>query len=270
MFKSLIAIVVLLAVAAGFFAVQATADDKPAPLKVLLIAGGCCHDYANQKDILKKGLEERANVQVTIAYDDDHGTKHLNPVLEKDDWAKGFDVILHDECEADVKDMATIDRILAPHKDGLPGVALHCAMHCFRSEGWNKPETPTPWQQFLGLQSSGHRHQAPIAIHFDDSTHPITKGMEDWTTINEELYNNFAGGLLPTAHALAHGKQDNNNDVCVWTNVYNGKARVFATTIGHNNQTVSDPRYLDMVTRGLLWACDKLNDDGTPKTGYGK
>ena len=38
------------------------------------------------------------------------------------------------------------------------------------------------------------------------------------------------------------------------------KTRVFATTLGHNNATVEDPRYLDLVTRGLLWSCDKLND----------
>ena len=38
-----------------------------------------------------------------------------------------------------------------------------------------------------------------------------------------------------------------------------GKARVFSTTLGHNSETVGDPRYLDMVTRGLLWSCDKLN-----------
>src|SRR5687768_8590724 len=34
------------------------------PLRALLITGGCCHDYAKQKDILKKGIEERANVEV--------------------------------------------------------------------------------------------------------------------------------------------------------------------------------------------------------------
>ena len=27
--------------------------------------------------------------------------------------------------------------------------------------------------------------------------------------------------------------------------------------------------YLDLVTRGLLWACGKLRDDGTPQAGYG-
>ena len=29
------------------------ADEAVRPLKVLLVAGGCCHDYANQKDNLK-------------------------------------------------------------------------------------------------------------------------------------------------------------------------------------------------------------------------
>jgi type 1 glutamine amidotransferase len=48
--------------------------------------------------------------------------------------------------------------------------------------------------------------------------------------------------------------------VAVWTNTYNKKTRVFGTTLGHNNATVEDPRYLDLVTRGLLWSCDKLDD----------
>jgi hypothetical protein len=46
----------------------------------------------------------------------------------------------------------------------------------------------------------------------------------------------------------------------VWTNETQG-ARSFSTTIGHNNGTVADARYLDLVTRGLLWSCDKLTDD---------
>ncbi len=89
---------------------------------------------------------------------------------------------------------------------------------------------------------------------------PITKPLKDWTTIKEELYNNSAGKLLDTAHALARGKQGKNDFVTVWTNTYNGKARVFGTTLGHNNITVGDERYLDLVTRGLLWSVDKLDE----------
>jgi type 1 glutamine amidotransferase len=77
------------------------------------------------------------------------------------------------------------------------------------------------------------------------------------------LYNNAAGKLLDTSHALARGKQTvkgkTQDNIVVWTNLYNGKTRVFGTTLGHNNQTVEDPRYLDLVTRGLLWSVDKLD-----------
>ena len=125
---------------AGSVAVPARAEDKPAekaeakPIRVLLVCGGCCHDYARQKDIISKGLAERANIEVTIAYDPDKGTKHLNPIYEKEDWYKGYDVILHDECSADgatvadpsdskktTFDPAIVERVLKPHKEGLPG-----------------------------------------------------------------------------------------------------------------------------------------------------
>ena len=80
----------------------------------------CCHDYAKQKDILTKGISARANVELTVAYDPDTTTKHLNPVYTKADWAKDFDVIIHDECSSDVKDLELINRILQPHRAGVP------------------------------------------------------------------------------------------------------------------------------------------------------
>ena len=178
-------------------------DDKP--IRALLVAGGCCHDYKRQKDILTEGISARANVEWVIAYDPDGGTSHLNPVYEKDDWAKGFDVVLHDECSADVKDLKVIDRILKPHREGLPGVVVHCGMHSYRSEGW--PQKVTPWFEFTGLPSTGHGAQLPIAVSFLDKDNSIIKPLQDWTTINEELYNNSAGKLLGTAQPLARGKQ---------------------------------------------------------------
>ncbi|HYE19225.1 MAG TPA: ThuA domain-containing protein [Tepidisphaeraceae bacterium] len=260
-----------MAVSFGAAPRPAVAGDAAKPIKALLVLGGCCHDYAKQKDILKAGLEKRANIEVTIAYEPDKGTKKLNPVYEKDDWAKGYDVIIHDECSADVKDEAIIERILKPHKDGLPGVLLHCGMHSYRSKGYPQK---TPWFDFTGLPSTGHGPQEPIAITFTDGASPITKGLEGWTTGKEELYNNVAGGVLPTGKVLAKGKQavkgKDVEAVIVWTNEYNGKAKVFATTLGHNNVTVEDDRYLNLVTRGLLWSVGKLADDGKPAAGAEK
>jgi type 1 glutamine amidotransferase len=162
--------------------------------------------------------------------------------------------------------MEVINRVLEPHRQGLPAVVLHCGMHSYRSAGY--PNKTTPWFEFTGLASTGHGPQEPIALTFLAKDSPLTNGQTDWTTINEELYNNYAGKLEGTAQPLVRGKQTfkrKNGQVQVdefivaWTNLYKGKTKVFATTLGHNNATVADPRYLDLVTRGLLWSVGKLD-----------
>ena len=245
-------------------ALAVPADDAK-PIRALLVVGGCCHEYAKQKDVLTKGVSARANVSWKIAYDEDKGTKHLNPVYEKPDWATGFDVIVHNECCSDVKDIAVVDRILQPHRDGLPAVVLHCGIHSYRTEGYPKA---TPWFEFTGLASTGHGPQAPITVMVADDKSAITKGVAEWKTVNEELYNNSAGKLLATAVPLLRGSQtfkDKNGKestptaVVAWTNTYAGKTKVFATTLGHNTETVADAKYLDFVARGLLWSVGKLD-----------
>lgn len=239
-------------------ALAQAAEPNPKPLRALLILGGCCHDYAKQMGILKQGLESRARVAVDIVYTADTSTQARFNMYENPNWAKGYDVVIHDECSAGVKDLPYVQNILAAHKT-VPAVNLHCAMHCYRTG-------TDDWFKFLGIQSSAHGPQEPIAILFVDEQHPITKGLGDWTTIREELYNNIK--VFETAHPLARGKQtvkqrDGSTKevehVVAWVNDY-GSTRVFSTTIVHNTETVADARYLDLVTRGLLWACGKLDD----------
>ncbi|MDB6173280.1 MAG: hypothetical protein JWL59_2591 [Chthoniobacteraceae bacterium] len=266
------------------------AAEAVKPLKVLLITGGCCHDYAKQKDILKAGIESRINAVVDQVHTDDKSTKPPLAIYGNPEYAKGYDVVIHDECAADVNDEAVVKGVLKPHQDGIPGVNLHCAMHCYRIGNPGEATTTlgTPhsyWFEYLGLQSSGHGPQEPIALSFTDKENPITKGMSDWTTVKEELYNNVK--VFEGAHGVVSGKQISHdkkkqadgtekvtdresNSVVAWTNLYNGKTRVFSTTIGHNNETVADARYLDLVTGGLLWACDKIDANGKPKAGYSK
>lgn len=248
------------ALVAGACVPSLHAQDAPRPIKALLVIGGCCHDYNAQKDILAKGLAARANVDVTISYDTDKGTKKLNPVYENPDWAKGYDVIIHDECSADVNGKEVVDRILQPHRDGVPAVVLHCGMHCYRV-----PKSDE-WFKFTGLTTRNHGKQLPIEVNFNPGN-AITKNLAPWTTINEELYNEEQ--LWKTATPLARGKQAGNDYVVAWTNTYNNKTKVFGTTLGHNNATVGDARYLDLVANGLLWATNHLGDDGRPAAGYG-
>jgi len=261
------------------------AEQKP--LRVLVVAGGCCHDYATQKEVLKKGIEARVNAVVEVAYDPTKSTKPVFDIYKNADWAKNFDVVVHDECAASVDDRPYVANIVNAHKNGLPAVNLHCAMHSYR---WGKFGEPVKagadnasWFEMLGLQSTGHGPQQPIAIAFTDKESPIVKGLADWTTVNEELYNNVQ---ILTGKALASGtqkipeKKDKKGNVTpakevtsvvVWTNEFGpNKTRIFSTTIGHNNATVEDARYLDLVARGLLWSVGKLEADGKPSAGFGK
>lgn len=270
-----LALGILCGVAAG----TAPAADRPAPLRALLLLGGCCHDYAAQQGILKEGLEARMNIVIDVVYTPDTSTSPPLPIYGNPAYADGYDLVIHDECAADINVPATVEGVLAPHRAGTPGVNLHCAMHSYRTiKDVSKPVTPgtadSLWFDYLGLQSSGHGPQKPIAIVFGKDAGPLTAGLANWTTINEELYNNIV--VRESAKVLARGSQEPNTrpnfteSAVAWTNEYGDKkARVFSTTIGHNNDTVSDARYLDFVARGVLWACGKLDDSGKPAVGFG-
>jgi type 1 glutamine amidotransferase len=222
------------------------------PLRALLVCGGCCHDYPVQKDVLKKGIEARARVIVETVEQGGVSKESRIPLYENPDWAKGYDVVIHDECFGAVADTNWISRILAPHRAGLPGVNLHCAVHSYRAAPGEL------WQEYLGLRSMKHGKATPIQIRTVDNQHPIIRGLgwRDWLTGNEELYNNVK--VFPSATVLQRGTQGDDDCAITWVNRY-GSTRVFSTSLGHFNETVGDERYLDLVTRGVLWACDRLD-----------
>jgi type 1 glutamine amidotransferase len=227
-------------------------DDKT--IRALLICGGCCHDYAHQKDILAKGINDRVggNVEWTIKYE---GTdrNHKHSIYSQPEWWKGYDVIVHDECFGFVNDVPFVEGIVKAHEEAhLPIVALHCSLHSYR-----KANTMA-WSEMLGIRSYEHDKRAPIAVTFVAKDNEIVKGLEDWTSPPDELYNNVK--VYDKTVALAKGKQNQAKGeieaIVAWTSEFKGN-RVFCTTLGHGNDTVSDPRYLDLVTRGMLWALNK-------------
>lgn len=286
---SVVALMVLSLVSAGGRLLSAAEDAKPRPLKVLIVAGGCCHDYATQTKLLKQGIEARIHAAVEVIYNPDTSVNARFPIYESDGWARDFDVIIHDECSAGVTERPYIDRILKAHRKGVPAVNLHCAMHSYRWGDFRQPVEAgadnAAWYEMIGLQSTGHGPQSPIDVAY--AKHPITAGLQGWTTINEELYNNIA--VFDSATVVASGKQlqkprrkkgePANPDakpteataVVAWVNAYGpNKTRIFSTSLGHNNETVGDDRYLDLVSRGLLWAAGKLADSGEPMPGYAR
>jgi putative membrane-bound dehydrogenase-like protein len=243
------------------------ADDPSSapvkPLKVLLITGGCCHDYTAQKSIIAQGLWERAHIDVEVVQQGGTATNSKIEVYDDPNWADAYDVIIHDECFSDVTDTAYVDGILKPHREGKPAVVLHCAMHCYR-------DGRDDWFRFCGVTSRRHGAHYAHEVLNRDAEHPIMANFPaGWANPAGELY--WIEKVWDTAHPLgsAKNRELGNEEVCIWTNQFE-KCRVFGTTLGHHNATVEDPVYLDMLTRGVLWAADKLDDPQYLKVADGK
>jgi type 1 glutamine amidotransferase len=228
------------------------ADEKP--LRALLITGGCCHNYPFQSQQLTNAVAKLAPVEWTIVMEGGNGTRAEIPLYDNPDWAKGFDVVAHNECFADTTNQVYIRKITEAHKAGVPAVVIHCAMHTYRSA------TIDDWREFLGVTSRRHDHQSKYPVKLVDPAHPTLQQMPgNWVTPMDELY--VIEKLWPNARALAtsESEQDGKTYPVVWINQY-GKARVFGTTYGHSDATWRDEVYLGLVARGVLWAAGRLQD----------
>lgn len=237
------------------------------PLKVLLVTGGCCHDYDTQKLILEEGLRSRANVEVTVFHEEGpEGKKdrtHKLSLYQKKNWAEGYDVVVHNECFGAITDNDFIDSIAKPHHDGVPAVMLHCSTHSYRAA------TTDEWRKTLGQTSMKHEKARDLTIKNRAEDHPIMKKFpKEWVSPQDELYINLKLWENFKPLAFAYGEETKQEHAVIWTNQY-GKGKVFGTTLGHGNDTMSDPVFLDLVTRGVLWVTDRLDAEGNPIPGAG-
>jgi uncharacterized protein len=233
------------------------ANGADKPLKALLVTGEGYHDYTAQKKIISEGISKRMNVDWTIMH-------HKKPEqckadLSKKGWADGYDVVLYNICHAREADSKFIDSVAAVHSAGKPAIALHCTMHSFHwnVKAKNGDQSDKTWVKFLGVRSRNHGPKAPITVKALKKDHPVLKGIPaEWKTPEGELYNVLE--VLPSATALATG--DNGKvktpQVCIWVNKF-GKGRVFSTTLGHHNSTMSTKEYLDLLANGVRWVTQK-------------
>lgn len=236
----------------GSLATVWAADQKP--LRALLVTGGCCHNYPLQTEQLTNAVARLAAVEWTVVMEGGKGTQAEISLYDNPAWAKGYDVVIHNECYADTTNHVYIRQITSAHKAGVPAVVIHCAMHTYRAVDVDD------WREFLGVTSRRHDHQSKYPVKQIEPAHPILKGIAaDWVTPMDELY--VIEQLWPNAQALATSvsERDGKTYPVAWINQY-GKARVFGTTYGHSDDAWLDANFLTMVSRGTLWAAGRLEE----------
>ena len=217
-------------------------------VKALMVSGGCCHDYPAQARVIMTAISRVVPVDWMVAIQGGRGTTGHLPVYDKSDWDQGFDIVIHNECFADVKDPAFIRRITSAHRGGPPAMVIHCAMHSFRAAEIDD------WREFLGVTSRRHTKPFNIPVKIVAADHPAMQGFKgDWVTPVDELY--VIDRLWPNAKPLASAvsPEDKREYPLAWSNEYAG-TRVFGTTLGHGNATFDDPVFQELLARGFKWA----------------
>lgn len=219
-------------------------------VNALVVSGGCCHDWLTQGRALMEAINKSLPVDWTVAYQGDRGTRSRFPVYNSPDWAKGFDIVVHNECSADVDDPEFIRRITAPHRAGTPAIVIHCAMHSYRALKTDE------WREFLGVTTVRHTAQHNIAVKWA-ADEPVARGLQEaWSTPMDELYviDKFWPGAKAVGTAIS--PEDKKEYPLAWTHQYQA-GRVFGTTLGHGNPTWADPVFQELLVRGFRWALKK-------------
>ncbi len=259
------ALVVIVAAAERPTGAQQGTAAKPArAIRALYVTGGGFHDFVAQEKILPPGVAQRLKVEWTIDHTAGTSTEVRIDRHKNTDWTKPFDVVVYNMSFSHVVDVDWIERLAGAHRDsGVAAVILHGAVHSYRRS------ESRAWGELMGAFSMRHDRQRPLTVEAVAPNHPILRGFPSkWETINEELYEleRTWPGMTPLAQA--YSTESKKSYPVIWTNTH-GKAKVFVTTLGHNNEMMANPLYIDLVTRGLLWTLNLLQDDGTPAPGYG-
>jgi uncharacterized protein len=249
---------IALVVAFAFGFILSAGAEEPKPLKVLWCTGGGFHDYKGLTPLLTKKIQQYANCTFVVQND--------YRQWAKPGFADGCDAVVFffSQHVKDPKDgQPIVDNIAATVKSGKPAMFIHGTLHSFRELKQDRDA----FCEAIGLTSVAHDKSREIATK-KAADHPISRFWpDDWKTPKDELYQNVK--FWPNAKALmtAHSPQSNKDHVVTWVNEY-GKARVFGTSLGHGTPTTDMESFHRLLANGLLWMCDKLDDNGQPKPGY--
>jgi hypothetical protein len=198
--------------------------------------------------LITEGLSARLDLDWTIENEAGERADFAPTRFNDLKWIEPFDIVIHNHSITRVADQKSLaQRIAGAHHDtGIPVVVIHGTMHFGRAFD--------QWHDFTGVVSRKHekaREGAEVRNLAPD--HEIMREFgESWTPPIVELYMIEATRPGVTPLADCYGVQTKQRHVNYWTHQY-GKARVFGTTLGHDNSTVAHPHYLDTLAKGGVW-----------------
>ena len=214
-----------------------------------MITGGCCHDYKQQKNIISEGISMFPQSGISFS--------KMDRPVGRTVTITSFTIIA-----LPMRKMPNLSSPL-PIFTKQVNPPLLCIVRCIPI--WSIPAKEgekKAWTEMLGASSKGHGPKAAITVNKVKkyANHPIMKDMPDgWMTPEGELYN--VQQVYEGTTVLAYGDNGKNKapkepQACAWINTH-GKGRIFSTTLGHHNSTMSTMEYLDMLGNAVHWITGK-------------
>lgn len=121
-----------------------------------------------------------------------------------------------------------------------------------------------PWYgQMVGAWFKRHPQIQKAEVVFEDTRHAITKGSPRLTVRNDEWYDyrvNPRGAVYVLASlnpSSYQGSEMLDDHPIMWCHEFQG-GRAFYTGFGHTKESYTEPDFVRLVTRAVLWAGRRL------------
>ena len=133
------------------------------------------------------------------------------------------------------------DALKAFVAEGKGLIPLHSASGCFRNSEW--------YIKTIGGQFASHK-TGTFKNTIVKADHPVMKVIQAFETFDETYVHQK---LNPDIIVLGERIEGTHREPYTWVRT-EGKARIFYTAYGHEDQTWTNIGFLDLVRNGVLWA----------------
>ncbi|XZE53657.1 PVC-type heme-binding CxxCH protein [Planctomycetaceae bacterium SH139] len=132
-------------------------------------------------------------------------------------------------------------------REGGGFVPLHCASYCFR----NSPE----YVELVGGQFQRHGGEV-FGTEIAEPDHPVMQGFGGFRSWDETYIHILENPDREILEYRVEGDQAAGRDrePYTWVRTF-GEGRVFYTAWGHDHRTFGNPGFINLVERGVRWAC---------------
>ena len=221
------------------------AEEKAPECQILIVTGG--HDFD------AKAFYEMFDAMPGIVYEKAQLPKDMDllaPGLEKK-----YDVIISYDMNrfpVSAEQRSNYESLL---KNGMPLLVFHHSICGY--------DTWPVYREIAGgaylfkdteidgktWPKSAYKHDVEMKIAIADKEHPITKGLDDFTILDEAYKDVY---VSPHAHVLLTTENPLSTKAVAWTHRY-GESPVFTILLGHDKHAYGNPSMRTLIKQGIGW-----------------